>query len=136
MYALASSEAYITASVIPLWRNAFIYASDVYKLGRQMGSSVTLSGSTFVDNVATAAGAAVYMSGDNQLVSQGNTFSGGQAGTQGGSVRTCWFHMRQAIKSMPANLLPISTVSLAQTHCLVFCVATACQAPHSSHPEW
>ena len=83
VYAVASSEAYIVASVIPLWRNAFIYASDVYKLGRQMGCTVSLTNNTFLDNTASAAGAAVFMSGDNQLVSQGNTFTGGRAGTQG-----------------------------------------------------
>lgn len=83
VYAVASSEAYIAASVIPLWHNAFIYTSDVYKLGRQMGSTVSLTQNTFLDNVATTAGAAVFMAGDNQLVSQGNTFTGGQAGTQG-----------------------------------------------------
>ena len=83
VYAVTSSEAYIAASVIPLWRNAFIYASDVYKLGRQMGSAVTLTSNKFKDNVATGAGGAVYMSGDNQFVSQGNTFSEGRAGTQG-----------------------------------------------------
>lgn len=83
VYAVASSEAYVAASVMPLWKNFKIYPGDVYKLGRQMGCGVSLSNSIFVDNSADAAGAAVYMSGDNQLVSQGNTFSGGRAGTQG-----------------------------------------------------
>ena len=83
IYAVASSEAYIAASVMPQWKNFNIYPQDVYKLGRQMGCGVSLSNSSFVGNSAVAAGAAVYMSGDSQLVSQGNTFSGGQAGTQG-----------------------------------------------------
>ncbi len=83
IYATASSEGYIAATVIPQWRDAYIYASDVYKLGRQMGSLVNLANSSFVGNVASNAGGAVYMSGDNQLVSQGNTFVASQAGAQG-----------------------------------------------------
>ena len=83
IYAVAPSEAYVQQNVIPLWRNYNIYPADVYKLGRQMGSAISLSNNVFVDSSATMAGAAVYMFGDNQLVSQGNTFTGGQAGTQG-----------------------------------------------------
>ena len=83
VYAVAPSESYILSSIIPLWRNYNIYVPDVYKLGRQMGSAVSLFNNMFMDNSATTAGAAVYMSGDNQLVSQGNTFTRGQAGTQG-----------------------------------------------------
>ncbi|KAL0048014.1 hypothetical protein WJX82_005700 [Trebouxia sp. C0006] len=86
IYATASSEGYIAATVIPQWRDAYIYASDVYKLGRQMGSLVNLANSSFVGNVASNAGGAVYMSGDNQLVSQGNTFVASQAGAQGGAL--------------------------------------------------
>ena len=96
IYATASTEAYITASVIPQWRDAYIYASDVYKLGRQMGSLVNLANSTFKDNVASTAGGAVSMSGDSQLVSQGNTFTGSQAGTQGQHSMVAWFEKLHA----------------------------------------
>ena len=95
IYAVAPSEAYIQFNVIPLWRNFNIYPSDVYKLGRQMGSAVSLSNNVFVDSSATTAGAAVYMSGDSQLVSQENTFTGGQAGTQG------VFHLASAAGDVP-----------------------------------
>ena len=83
IYAEASSEKYISANVIPLWHNAYIYAPDWYKLGRQMGSVLNLANSSFLSNVAGDAGGAVYMSGDIQLVSQGNVFEGSQAATQG-----------------------------------------------------
>ena len=84
IYAEASTEKYIAAAVIPLWHNAYIYAPDWYKLGRQMGSVLNLANSSFLSNVAGDAGGAVYMTGDNQLVSQGNTFEASQAATQGG----------------------------------------------------
>ncbi len=48
-----------------------------------MGSLVNLAHSLFVGNVASNAGGAVYMSGDNQLVSQGNAFVASQAGARG-----------------------------------------------------
>lgn len=83
IYAVASSEAFIRDILIPQWRNPSIYQTDVYNLGRQMGCAVSLSNSVFVDNSAATAGAAVYMSGVNQLVSEGNSFIRGQAGTQG-----------------------------------------------------
>ena len=83
IYAVGPIEAYIQQNIIPLWRNYNIYPDDVYKLGRQMGSAVSLSNNVFVDSSATMAGGAVYMSGDNQLVSHGNTFTRGQAGSQG-----------------------------------------------------
>ena len=102
IYAVAPSEAYIQLNVIPLWRNFNIYPNDVYKLGRQMGSAVSLSNNVFVDSSATTAGAAVYMSGVSQLVSQRNTFTGGQAGTQGA------FHPNFAAGNLPNNVLPAS----------------------------
>ncbi len=51
--------------------------------GVRLGSLVNLANSSFVGNVASNAGGAVYMSGDNQLVSQGNIFVASQAGAQG-----------------------------------------------------
>lgn len=83
VFAVSPSESYISSVVLPQFRTQFIYAADVYAYGRQMGSAVTLSGNTFDRNVAAGAGGAVHVSGDCHLVSQGNTFSSGQAGTQG-----------------------------------------------------
>ena len=81
--AVSPSESYISSVVLPQFKTQYIYAADVYTYGRQMGSAVTLSGNTFDTNVAAGAGGAVHVSGDCHLVSQGNTFTSGQAGTQG-----------------------------------------------------
>ena len=80
---VSSSESYLTSTVVPQFRSTYIYAADVYKYGRQMGSVVTLTGNRFGSNTATGAGGAVHVSGDSDLVSQGNTFAASQAGTQG-----------------------------------------------------
>lgn len=83
IYALSPSETFISSVVLPQFKSTYIYAADVYKIGRQMGSAVTLMGNTFDSNQATGAGGAVHVFGDSHLVSQGNTFMFGQAGTQG-----------------------------------------------------
>ena len=127
IYAVAPSEAYIQLSVIPLWRNYNIYPADVYKLGRQMGSAVSLSNNVFVDNSATTAGAAVYMSGDSQLVSQGNTFTGGQAGTQG--LYCPVFAASNVPNSCVACFLPASCLLLVfnKSTCGVPCFECICK---------
>ena len=101
LYATAYDEAYIAASVIPQWRNTFIYASDWYKLGRQMGSLLNVANSSFVENVAGDAGGAVYISGDNQLVSQGNIYTENQASTQGQPCSTCMHSGAQLCLASP-----------------------------------
>lgn len=83
VYAVSSSESYLSSVVIPQFRTTFIYASDMYKYIRQLGSALTLTGNTFTGNTASIAGGAVHVSGTNQLVSQGNTFINGRASAQG-----------------------------------------------------
>ena len=108
VYAVSSSESYLSSVVIPQFRTTFIYAADMYKYLRQLGSALTLAGNTFTGNTATVSGGAVHMSGANQLVSQGNTFINGRAAAQGeGSPLT-----RCRLKRYPSCVTHVCNIAM------------------------